>query len=466
MGALSGVAVSIALLLCSPVASAAKLVVGNPQRLVASDPVDFKSFGSAVAVDGDTAMVGAQGDDGVLGEGAGAVYVFIRVSGVWQPHPVTPKLTSSSTADQVGFGHSIALSGTGMVVSGELRSTLAGVAYVFRRSGAAVSSAWVQEQQLTVAGVTSADLFGDPVAISGDTILVGAQGDTNISGAVYVFIRNAALSPPWGLQDTSAAPSCSPRPCRCTTGACKLVGNPREANAMFGRSVALSAASAIIGAPGQGTAGFAFAFQQTSGVWDAGTSLVVPAALLPPLQDAGFGYAVAVSGSWALVGAPHATLDFIEHTGSAYFFERSAGAWVARQRVISPVPVGTGEFGNAVSLSGLRAAISAPGEDSERGLIYPYSREPTTWRRGPLPISSGGGQNVGFGSLVTLSSDALFTGATLEPCVGSQCAEQGAAYAFAISDAPSVPLMGAGALAALAALLGGCGWRRVRRGQA
>jgi hypothetical protein len=231
---------------------------------------------------------------------------------------------------------------------------------------------------------------------------------------------------------------------------------------MFARSLAISGNSLLIGSPGQGTAGAAFAFQQTNGVWDAGASLVVPAAIGAPVLDDGFGYSVAVSGSWALVAAPHAALDFIDDAGSAYFFERTAGTWVARQRVNTPVPTGTGEFGNAVSLSGLRAVISAPGEDSERGLIYAYSREPTTWRRGPLPISSGGGQNVGFGSIVAMGSDALLTGATLEPCVGSSCAERGAAYIFAISDAPSVPVMGVGALAALAALLGGCGLRRVR----
>jgi hypothetical protein len=446
-----------------PQARAAKLIIGQAQRLVATDPADFKAFGRTVAVDGDTAVVGAQGDQ-QLGEGAGAVYVFVRSGAGWQPHPLTPKLASSSGSDQAGFGQSLALSGTALIVGAELRSTSAGTAYIFRRATSAASSAWTQEQQLSVPGVTAGDLLAVSVALSGDTAVVGAPGDSGDSGAAYVFLRNSAGSPLWGLQDTSPAPSCSPRPCRCSSGTCKLVASPRAGNSQFGRSLAIDANALLVGAPSQGDAGAAFAFQQTTGVWDAGTALIVPAAIGAPGTDDAFGRGVAVSGAWALVGAPHANVNFVSDAGSVFFFERSAGAWLCRQRVNTPTPVDTGEFGQSVSLSGLRAAIGAPAENSERGFIHVFSREPTTWRRNQPPVSSGGVINVEFAGAVSISADTLLTGATLEPCVGSSCAEQGAAYIFALTDAPAVPLLGGTALAALGTLLAAMGWRRARPG--
>lgn len=452
-------ALLIWLSLLSAQAHAAKLIIGQGQRLSATDPADFKAFGRTVAVDGDTAVVGAQGDE-QLGDGAGAVYVFVRSGGGWQPHPLTPKLLSSSGTDQAGFGQSVALSGSALIVGGELRSTSAGTAYVFRRASSAATDAWTQEQQLTVTGAAASDLLAVSVALSGETAIVGAPGDTGDSGAAYVFLRSAGSSPLWALQDTSAAPSCSGRPCRCTTGTCKLVPSPRQTNSQFGRSLAIDGSSLLVGAPAQGGTGLAFAFQQTNGVWDAGTPLTVPAAIGAPASDDAFGRGVAVSGSWALVGAPQANVNFVSDAGAVFFFERTAGAWVCRQRVNTPAPVDTGEFGQSVALSGFRAAVGAPAENSERGFIHVFSREPTTWRRSQPPVSSGGVVNVEFAGSVSISADALITGATLEPCVGSSCAEQGAAYIFAVTDAPAVPFTGGGA--ALGALLAAIGWRRSR----
>jgi len=98
-------------------------------------------------------------------------------------------------------------------------------------------------------------------------------------------------------------------------------------------------------------------------------------------------------------------VNFVSDAGSVFFFERSAGAWLCRQRVNTPTPVDTGEFGQSVSLSGLRAAIGAPAENSERGFIHVFSREPTTWRRNQPPVSSGGVINVEFAGAVSISAD-------------------------------------------------------------
>ncbi len=133
-------------------------------------------FGWSVAVDGDTVVVGAHGED----LGSGAVHVFTRSGGIWSPQ-ATLKGIFSGVCDS--FGWSVAVSGETAAVGaiGETNSGAgrAGAVYIFTRSG----SAWSQQAYLQHSSPSSEDWFGNSLDISGDTIVVGMyKEDSNATG--------------------------------------------------------------------------------------------------------------------------------------------------------------------------------------------------------------------------------------------------------------------------------------------
>lgn len=146
-------------------------------------------FGGAVAVDGDTIAVGAETASTERGFRTGATEVYARVDGSW-----TPEATLSAPAGVDQFGTSVALSGGTVVVGARCRGdggpqTAAGAAFVFTRDG----DEWRRVARLTAPEGGREDGFGAAVALDGDTLLVGAPTETNgggaNAGAAYVFTR-------------------------------------------------------------------------------------------------------------------------------------------------------------------------------------------------------------------------------------------------------------------------------------
>jgi len=162
-------------------------VWAQQQKLVASDAAADDFFGSAVALFGDTIVVGAVGDDHAAGVDAGSAYVFTRSGTVWTQGP---KLVASDAAGGDDFGSSVALDGTSAVVGAPLNhhpGTLdRGAAYVFDAASGA------QLAKLTASDAQDGDYFGWPVAISGSTVVVGAPEEDRLglddAGAAYVFV--------------------------------------------------------------------------------------------------------------------------------------------------------------------------------------------------------------------------------------------------------------------------------------
>ena len=149
-------------------------------------------FGYSVAIEGDTIIVGAPRHDDSETD-SGAAYVFRRDAGTWIQDP---NFTGSGLFEKAYFGHSVALSGNTAVV-GAYRNDLdvdsnllvdAGSAYVFRFDG----SIWPEEEKLIPADAVGGEEFGWAVAISGDTVVVGAHKDGNFAGSAYVFTLHDA----------------------------------------------------------------------------------------------------------------------------------------------------------------------------------------------------------------------------------------------------------------------------------
>ncbi len=157
------------------------------QKLIADDGAPFDRFGSSVALSGGIVVVGAYHDDIAVNVDQGSAYVFTRANGGWMQQQ---KLTADDGAANDLFGWAVALSGDTTVVGAFGGNMSRGAAYVFTRSG----TVWTPQQKLTANDGAAGDNFGFSVAISGDTVAVGAFTDdigaNQDQGSVYAFTRS------------------------------------------------------------------------------------------------------------------------------------------------------------------------------------------------------------------------------------------------------------------------------------
>ena len=167
----------------------ARLAVQQVQ-LTAADGAAEDCFGCSVAVSGDTAVVGAWQDNVGSTSFQGSAYIFVRSGTVWSQQA---KLTAADGAADDRFGSSVAISGNTVVVGAPFDDDGAtpdeGSAYVFVRSG----TTWTQQQQLTADDGAADDRFGSSVAIAGDTAVVGAPYDDAAGpdqGSTCIFTRS------------------------------------------------------------------------------------------------------------------------------------------------------------------------------------------------------------------------------------------------------------------------------------
>ncbi|MEG4584578.1 LamG domain-containing protein [Microcoleus sp. MOSTC5] len=215
-------------------------------KLQASDKVRGGHFGYSVAISGDTAIVGAIATEYLTG----SAYIFQRnAQGRW--HEVE-KLQASDKEIEDNFGNSVAISGDTAIVGAYLEDTganAAGSAYIFQRNA---QGRWQQVAKLQASDKEPADFFGYSVAISGDTAIVGAYNEDtggNNAGSAYIFQRNAQGR--WQQVE-------------------KLQASDKEPNDFFGNSVAISGDTAIVGAYNEDTGGndagsaYVFTFQKVS----------------------------------------------------------------------------------------------------------------------------------------------------------------------------------------------------------
>jgi uncharacterized repeat protein (TIGR01451 family) len=375
------------------------------------DGVADDRFGVSVAVSGDTAVVGAHQDD-ILGHAdRGSAYVFVRSAGVWSPQQ---KLMASDGAAGDEFGFSVAVSGDTVVVGAYLDDGTGadqGSAYVFVRAG----RDWSEQRKLTASDSAPGDWFGRSVAISGETVLVGAPRDTVGSnpaqGSAYAFVR-AGTS--WSQQQ-------------------KLTATSGAINDSFGASVALSGDTALVGAPYKlSYMGVAYVFVRSGAVWSQQQTLTAS----DPADDQ-FGLAVAVGGDTAVVGAVYDDVGANANQGSAYVFVRSSGVWSQQQKLTAGDGGANDQFGLSVAISGDTAVVGALGDDvganANQGSAYVFVRSSGVWSQQQKLIAADGAAGDQFGNSVGVSGDNAVVGAPRDD-LGAN-ADQGSAFAFARAGA-------------------------------
>lgn len=202
-------------------------------------PGSAEELGTAVAINGDVAVVGAPKFDTGAGVDAGQAYIYERTaSGMWL---LTGTLTASDASGGDNFGQQVAVNGLTAVIAAPTRSAAAGGSYVFTDIG----GVWSQQarlHQLAGSALNSGDFFGGSVAVSGNAIVIGALstdagGQTN-SGSAYLFNRTAGV---WSLTGTLVSANPAPPHAAQPT-----------AQELFGSSVAIDALSGhiLVGAQG------------------------------------------------------------------------------------------------------------------------------------------------------------------------------------------------------------------------
>jgi hypothetical protein len=311
------------------------------QKIQASDKQGSDFFGTvAISGDGNTAIVGASGED-TGGSLAGAAYIFTRSGTTWNEQQ---KIQASDKQGGDNFGRSVSISSDGntVIVGAEGEDTGggdAGAAYIFTRSG----TTWTQQKKIQASDKQGGDGFGYSVAISGNgnTAIVGASGEDTVvgtntiydTGAAYIFTRSGTT---WNEQQ-------------------KIRASDKEQNDRFGTSVAISddGNTAIVGAlyegTGGGQAGAAYIFTRSGTNWNEQQKIQAS----DKQASDNFGESVSISsdGNTVIVGAWREDTGGRD-AGAAYIFTRSGTNWNEQQKIQASDKQFGDNFGESVAISG------------------------------------------------------------------------------------------------------------------
>jgi hypothetical protein len=319
------------------------------QTIVPTDAASGDNFGSAIALDGNVALIGSI----AANSERGAVYAYERLGSTWS---FRQRFTAADAVPGMRFGSSIALQGTTALIGvPEATSTYLnqGAAYLFELSG----SIWTQRQRLTANDAQQADRFGENVAISNTLGLLISASNKMINGnagrgAVYSFQNAAVVGGSSYVQRQ------------------RLIANNGSTNHYFGNGgIAISpTGDAFVASdrgsnPEGGQSGSVHVFRATINVFTgivswAETQLLWPGPYLTGADE--FGSSVSVSGNTLLVGAPQTTVTGNAAQGAAYVFTRpsATGSWSLSRQLTDQSPQHS-SFGCAVSLSNGRYAVGA-----------------------------------------------------------------------------------------------------------
>jgi hypothetical protein len=279
---------------------------GEVLKFTASDAAGGDTFGKSVAIFGDTAVVGASLNDD-NGRASGSAYIFGRNHGGADNWGEVTKITASDAATRDFFGTG-AISGDTVIVGAHQGLSGEGSAYIFGRNHGGPDN-WGEVIKLTASDGARYDQFGGLVAISGDTAIVGANGNDD-AGSAYIFERNHGGVDNWGE-------------------VIKLTASDATFADNFGVSVSISGDTAIVGArfndDAGGQSGAAYIFGRNHGGTD-NWGEVIKLTASDAAADDRFGQDVAIFGdifddldSHWIVGAA-LNDDAGSASGSAYIY--------------------------------------------------------------------------------------------------------------------------------------------------
>ena len=299
----------------------------------------------------------------------GLVYVYRKSGNSWKE---ALKVSASNGQPNDAFGSALASDGQTLLVSAPRQNENRGVVYVFQRSG----SAWREVAQLSAADVVANDGFGSALAVRGDVALVAASNQARATGAVYVFRRNGSV---WSQVS-------------------KLASSEAREQSRFGASLALAGAAAFIGEPlFNERAGAVRVFRADANGEYKESGKLAPVSLQ---RLDGFGAALAVHDDVLLVSATGTG----NNAGLIYQFRKdAAGEWREYRRLSAFESNRNDAFGASLSLDGTQVLVGASRVNT-RGAAFLYSRAAgdSTWSGVERLVSTNAEAGDAFGSAVNV----------------------------------------------------------------
>lgn len=384
--------VGIAVLAAATAATGAPFL-SSEQRLP-DDDVAGDHYGEAVALDGNTAVVGSR-DEGVsLFDAPGAAFVYERdPSGTWVE---TKELTASDGAHGDAFGSAVAIDGDLLVVTA-MGDGPGGSAYVLGRDVGGPDN-WGEIAKIGPSDPSATDNYGESVSISGDTVVVGAGRKDDFgfdSGAAYVYQRDEGGPDNWGQVK-------------------KLVPGDIALGDLYGESVAVDGDRLVVGARGDDDgvpdSGSAYVHERDAGGIDNWGQVGKLHAAIPGTDD-WFGYPVRLVGDRAAVGASNA-----DPGGAAYLFERDAGGpgnWGEVKKLVASDAAFGDAFGVGIGLVDSELAVGARWNEhhgASPGAVYVFERDAGgagNWGEVTKLTTAAG---YGFGTHVAMETGTVFVG--------------------------------------------------------
>jgi hypothetical protein len=464
-------------------------------QLFASDAAAGDRFGNAVAIDGTTALTGAPGADIAANADAGAAYAFTRPFAAWSQQA---KLLASQPAAQDAFGSAVALVGDRALVGAPGRDpssqTDAGAAFAFSRRNAV----WAAASTLAVPGALAGDRFGSAVALDAAVAVVGGPGRDSFhgpdAGAAQVYHLSGSAwtaaellhAPDFFLElpDDYLRPTITLDLDRDTA----VIGMPRGHTAPSGRTgtvyvftqragvwlwdaslrpddqVPVSEFGGCLGIAGSWLfasgsqnpgAGAVFLFRNSGGNWTqhsilknpdrpdsggfgqavdidgercaisdsshntvhvfqlAGNAWTVLDSVDGPAELSTFGNSLALDGDSLLVGEDWVSSS--DHNGSVFCYRFAAGMWRQEALLTLEEPPADARFGSAIAADGGTALISAPYLETSAGIragiVEAHVRQPDgTWAR--QARWTGTQERGEFGHVLALQGDTAVVGSS------------------------------------------------------
>jgi hypothetical protein len=321
--------------------------LNNPNAYSAQfdpNPTLNDQFGYSVAISGNRAIVGAPGEDEASVSNSGKAYIFDVTTGE-EVHTLDNP-NAFNTPDNDRFGIRVGISGNYAIASAYNEDDAGGVnsgkAYIFDvTTGNLLHTLDNPDPD----GASQDDNFGNSIGISGDYAIVGAPGENDgandYSGNAYIFDATDG-----SLVHTLTNP------------------NPVDNSSFdrFGDAVAISGNRAIVGARTE-DGSVVSTDEGKAYIYDVITGQLLHTLDNPDTVNGvsdDFGYSVAISGNFAIVGTPLVGIT----SGIVYIFNASTGTLI--HTIDNPNAYGTptaDRFGESVAISGNRAIVSAYGED-------------------------------------------------------------------------------------------------------
>lgn len=387
------------------------------QQLVVDDAAADDGLGPALRVDGDTLLVGADGNDD-SGADSGSVYVFDRVPG--EGFSQSALLLPSNAGDGALVGSSLSLQGDRALLGGyrsDLVGAQGGAAWIFERD---LSGQWSESATLSADDGMAGDFFGIATALAGDQALVGAIGHDSAgpaAGRLYVFERGLMGS--WSQVDS-------------------IVASDTVAGHFFGSAIAVDGDRALVAAEDSDdngpSSGSAYVFERDGmGNWTEQAKLVASNGA----SGDRFGHSVTLQGDTAVVGAIFVGEPDV---GAVYVFEKQPDdSWVETDILVAADAGPIDGFGRSVAMSGNRIVVGADRDDDggmDAGAVYLFAKDAVgAWYEAAKFTAASSWDWDWFGFSVALDGDTMAAGA---PLANGILADTGAVWVANVT----VPLCG------------------------